>query len=362
MKFNEISNVNPMNKSQERLQAQSESFADKSVENFSKDQAKILKYSADLSGIRDLNNLPSDLPEELINLINKNKDAYIDFLRKEKKLETTFIEENIKIYKEKFQPIILELKEKISQGNSKNIAEYLGSGSNGSAFRVVVEGKSYAAKFSKSITQANFEIKPLLKAKGIPHTAQLVCYSFEDGVVIMELLPGTDVTNFTPENAPLYSDGDMIQLIETIKIMDSEGLVIDPKPSNFMYDEKEGFSILDYHLKNPNSGFALPQEIMSLGNMLSARKLEYLDYKDQNYDEKSKMRVIEYFKIYLPIMVRLINILNDKYPDIISGWKQKKMEDKNDPRISSIDLIDRKYIPQEATLMPYLAKLEELGF
>ena len=362
MKFNEISNINLINKSQERLQVQSESFADKEVKNFSKDQAKILKNSARLSNIKDLNNLPLDLPEEIVDLINKNKDAYIEFLRKEKKLETGFVEENIKNYKEKFQLEILKLKEKISQGDYKKIPEYLGSGSNGSAFCVVVEGKSYAAKFSKSVTQANFEIKPLLKAKGIPHTAQLVCYSFEDGVVIMELLPGTDVTNFTPENDPFYSDSDIIQLIETIKIMDSEGLVIDPKPSNFMYDEEEGFSILDYHLKDPNSRYALPQEIMSLGNMLSTRKIEYLDYKDPDYEKKSKIRTIEYFKINLPIMVRLINILNDKYPDIISSWKQKNMEDKNDPRIASTDLINRKYIPRVASLVPYLDKLEKMGF
>ena len=101
---------------------------------------------------------------------------------------------------------------------------------------------------------------------------------------------------------------------------------------------------------------------MSLGNVLSARKLEYLDYKHPNYEEKSKIRVIEYFEIYLPIMVRLITILKGKYPNILSGWKQKNMEDKNDPRISSTDLIDRRYIPRVDSLIPYLNKLEELGF
>jgi hypothetical protein len=64
-------------KSQERLQAQAEIFGDKGVVNFSEDQAKILKYSAELAKIEDLNNLPPNLPEELVELIHKHKKAYV---------------------------------------------------------------------------------------------------------------------------------------------------------------------------------------------------------------------------------------------------------------------------------------------
>ena len=61
-----------------------EAFADKGAKNFSEDQAQILKYSAELSKIKDLNNLPPDLPEELVGLIQKHKDAYVNFLRQER--------------------------------------------------------------------------------------------------------------------------------------------------------------------------------------------------------------------------------------------------------------------------------------
>ena len=362
MKFEGAPQFNPQEKPQERLQAQAEVFADKGVKNFSEDQAQILKYSAELSKIKDLNNLPPDLPEELVGLIQKHKDAYVNFLRQERKLETSFIEENIKTYKEKFQPAVAELKAKMAQGNLKELPEYLGSGSNGSAFRIEVDGKTYAAKFSRNITQANFEIKPLIRAKDIPHTSQLVSYSFEDGVVVMELLDGTDVTNFTPEEAPEYTDENIIQLIDTVRELDAKGLVIDPKPSNFMYDLGKGFSVLDYHLKNAGSNYGLPQEIISLKTALSARKFERLDYKAPDYEEKAKAQSIERNKIFLPLMVRFLGILKEKYPDILADWQRQHDEDKRNPNMRVGEIIDRESIPQHSDLDPHLKKLEEMGF
>jgi hypothetical protein len=362
MKFEGAPQFKPEEKLQERLQAQVEVFADKGVENFTEEQAKILKYSAELSKIKDLNNLPPDLPEELVALIQKHKDTYVNFLRQERKLETSFIEENIKTYKEKFQPVIAELKAKMAHGNFKELPEYLGSGSNGSAFRIEVDGKTYAAKFSKSITQVNFEIKPLLRAEGIPHTSQLVSYSFDDGVVIMELLEGTEVANFSPEEAPEYSDEHIIQLIDTVRELDAKGLVIDPKASNFMYDPEQGFSVLDYHLKTAGSRYGLPQEIISLRIALTARKFETLDYKAPDFEEKEKAQSIERNKIYLPLMVRLFGILKEKYPDILAEWQRQQDEDKKNPNMSVPDLIDRRYISQNPELEPHIKKLEEMGF
>ena len=283
-------------------------------------------------------------------------------MRQERKLETSFIEENIKTYKEKFQPVIAELKAKMAQGNFKELPEYLGSGRNGSAFRVEVDGKTYAAKFSRYIPQANFEIKPLIRAKDIPHTSQLVSYSFEDGVVVMELLPGTDVTNFTPEEAPEYSDEHIIQLINTVRELDAKGLVIDPKPSNFMYDPEQGFSVLDYHLKNVGRRYGLSQEVMNLKFGLTARKFPPLDYKDPDYEEKSKAESLEKYKISLPMMVRFLGILKEKYPDILAEWQRQHDEDKKNPNMRVGELIDRQYIPQDPELEPHLKKLEEMGF
>ena len=349
-------------KPQERLQAQAEIFGDKGVKKFSEYQGWILKYSAEISKIKDLNNLPPDLPEDLVTLIQTHKDAYIAFLRQEKNMETSFIEENIKTYKEKFQSTIHVLRAKILQGDFKTLPEYLGSGSNGHAFKIEVDGKQYAAKFSRSVVQENFEIKPLLRAKGIPHTSQLVSYSFEDGVVIMELLPGNDLTNFKSDNRPDYTDENIIQLIETVRELDSNGLVIDPKPSNFMYDKEQGFSVLDYHLVNPESRYKLPQEIMALRLALTTTDLNWPNYQDPDYEEKVEVQAIEKNKVFLPMMVRFITILKEKYPEILAEWKRYDEEERKDPNIVVGEIIDRKYIPKHEDLELYLKKLEELGF
>lgn len=125
-----------------------------------------------------------------------------------------------------------------------------------------MDEKTYAAKFSR-VTQANFEIKSLLRAKGIPRTSQLVSYSFEDGVVIMELLPGKDITNLTlGEDAQNITDEHLEQLIDTVRELDAKGLIIDSNPSNFMYDPEQGFSVLDYNLKEGWSEYELPQAAM----------------------------------------------------------------------------------------------------
>jgi len=349
-------------KSQALLQAQAEVFADKGVQDFSVNQKLLLKYSAELSQIKDLNNLPSDLPAELVVLIKKNKVAYVNFLRQESKLKTSFIEENIKTYKEKFQPVVAELKAKVAQGNSEKLPEYLGSGNNGSAFRIEVDGKSYAAKFSREIAQANYEIKPLILAEGIPHTSQLACYSFEDGVVVMGLLGGTDVTNLPPEKALEYSDGHIIQLIDTVQKLDAKGLDIDPKPSNFMYDPEEGFSVLDYHLKHSGGRYGLPQKIMDLRFALMARGFEKLNYKDTDYVEKEKTQDIERYKISLPLMIRFLGILKEKYPDILADWQTQHDEDKKNPSMRVSELIDRRHIPEHPELQGHLKKLQEMGF
>lgn len=349
-------------KPQERLQAQAEIFADKKPKEFSEDQARLLQYSAELSKIKDLDNLPADLPAELVDLIAKHKKSYVNFLRQERKLETSFVEENIKNYNEKFRSAVAELKTKMAQGNPKELPEYLGSGSNGSAFRLEVAGKTYAAKFSRSIVQSNFELKPLLRAKDISHTSQLVGYSFEDGVVIMELLPGTDISNFTAEDAPEYSDEDIVQLIDTVRELNAKGLVIDPKPSNFMYDKEQGFSVLDYHLQQSGNNYTLPQQIISLKNVLSERKTEQLDYQASDYEEKAKVQDIERYKIVLPMLVRFLGILKEKYPDILAEWQRDRDERRKNPNERVGEIVERKYIPQHPDFVPHLTKLEKMGF
>lgn len=349
-------------KSPEHIQAQIEAFADKGVSDFSDDQRKILKHTRELTKIEDLDNLPSDVPPKIAKLVESNRQAYIDFLRQESTEEIEFRKENIELYKNTYQPIVQALKMRIDAGNPKDLPEYLGSGSNGDAYRIEVDDKEYAVKFSRNITQANFEIKPLLRAKGIEHTAQLLAYSLADGVVIMELLPGTDVTHFAPEHAPEYTDEAIVQLIETVIELNQNGIVIDPKPSNFLYDEKQGFSVLDYHLKKGDHQL-LADSIIDLKLALTARAWPQLDYKADDYEEKAAARSIERSKVYLPMMIRFLTILEEKFPSILEDYKKAYAERETNPLVSQSPLINRASIQiDHPDLVPHLKKLEEMGY
>lgn len=387
MKSFEISQSNsdrqtPKEKTEERLQAQAEIFADETLEN-SQDQTKILKYSAELSKIKDLDNLPPDLPKELVDLVQKHKSAYVNFLRQEKKLETSFIEENIKTYNEKFKLAITELRAKMPQKNplmprKQKLPEYLGAGGMSVVFRIEVDGKMYAAKFANfGAGGTNFDIKPLLRAKGIPHTAQLAAYSFEDNVIIMGLLPGKNAGSLAPEEAPMsmYKDDKIIQLIDTVIALDAHGIAIDPNPDNFMYDSVQGFSVLDYHLKNSHlNPDELSKEIIDLRRLLTERNFELLDHKDPDYEEKARAQKVEKYKFSLPLLVHFLSILREKYPHILVDWqKRNDWYKKNPPPPMTLgnmgeggldvsDLVDRSDVPKSPDLEPYLQKLEEMGF
>lgn len=347
-------------KSPERLQAQTEVFADSGLVEFSQQQRDILQNSLDLSDITDLHKLPPDIPDELRELIENNREAYIMFL-KDRKYEIEKKEESIKLYKEKFQPVVADLKTRIGNGQIKKLPEYLGSGRNGSAFRIFVDGKYYAAKFSKSVIQSNFEIKPLIKAKGVEHVAQFVCHSFQDGVVIMDLLPGTDVTNFTPENAPEYTDKDIGQLLDTVVSLDSAGLAIDPKPSNFMYDPNQGFSVLDYHIKTDGGHYSLGQQMIDLIYALTARKEEVLDYDAPDYKERYAEQLLKHRQLLFPMMVRLVRAIKDNYPDRLEEWQQKYNKALIDPKVIPNDPLHKRYLDTNQ-FDGYIKELEDLGF
>ena len=85
LKYKSIKNMEQ--KSQEHLLAQVEAFSDKGVKEFSGEQKKLLQYSAELAKIEDLDNLPPDLPSELVELIESNRKNYVDFLRRDEKFQ-----------------------------------------------------------------------------------------------------------------------------------------------------------------------------------------------------------------------------------------------------------------------------------
>jgi hypothetical protein len=348
-------------KSPERLQAQVESFADTGAKNFYRKQRLLLKNSSKLSEIEDPGNLPEDSPEEITTLVIENYEKYKEAIRSTPKEEIEFKKANIELYNTTFKSVIEDLKQRISEtDNPKSLPEYLGSGGNGSAYAIEINGKRYAAKFLGNTTQINFEIKPLRQSKGIEHTAQLAAYSFDDGCIITDLLPGVDVTQISPEESIEYSDEHIIQLIDTALELYENGIMIDPRPSNFMYDKNKGFSVLDFGMSNGIS--VVGDVIIELKLALAARDWPKLDYGADNYQEQADKQVLEINKIELPIMTRFLRILKSRYPDIIESYRAEYNKREVDPKFMQSPLIKREHIPNHPDLRDSLEELAKLGF
>jgi serine/threonine protein kinase len=268
--------------------------------------------------------------------------------------------DNIRLYRERFASPVAELREHIGAiEDPKLLPEYLGSGSNGSAFRIRANGKAYAVKFNESVAQLNYEAKSLRQASGIPRSAQLVAYSFEDLAMIMELMPGRDVTKIPPEDSMEYSDDHIVGLVETILALHGRGINVDPKASNFLYDPESGFSVLDFHLSEKYLAPAAEQ-VMNLRNALSSRAWPSPKH---SYSEEGYRTVIHAQNaLFLRTIARFVNLLHERYPDILTQWHDLQAKYAANPNIRTVPVVDRDYIGNHPEFAPYLRELERLGF
>lgn len=312
-------------KSRYRTQAQGEEYAHRRVKEFSDHQKLFLRYSAELS--RQLVDSPTEVPEDfppaLREAIINHWDSYVHFLESasgEDRLAIRYAEQNAEYYDQTFEPEVKRLARDIKAGQAGE--RFLGKGSNGQAYSLEKKGEEYVVKFTGSPTQSNFELRALMLAKGIPHAAQLVAYSFEDRAVIMERLPGKDVVQLAPGVLEKVTDRQMVDLVRTVQQLAGRGVVIDPKPSNFMYDRKQGFGVLDYHVAHANSS-RVAEQVMSLRHALiwQPNTFKYPERDDPEAEKKIRQHSIELQREYLPRLIRFVTVLEEHFPDIIFNWK-----------------------------------------
>ena len=356
------------------LQAQVEAYADKAVAKFSDDQKMLLQYSEELSRITDLDNLPNNLPQELIELIGRHKDAYTAFMRNEGRVESEFVARNQRVYDDLFkQPIDVHRRafeaRRLERGDMfrttdlRDLPGYAGSGSNSSTFRIEVGGKKYAAKFVRDNNPipTNLEIKALLRAHGVPNVSQFVAYSFKDATTVMEFLPGTEMTEYPAETIPEITTSDIKKLIETVFRLDSLGLSIDPKPSNFLYDPSQGFSILDYHLKGAKSS-AAEQSTLWLETVLTTCKMRDLpNFDDPAYPAALEKLKKDIYALQLPNRVRFLRECRVDFPKVFDLWSTQRETERQKDRSNLKPLVRRELLDEYPHLEPYLEELEQMG-
>lgn len=153
-----------------------------------------------------------------------------------------------------FKPLLDELKLRLeSHDDPRNDEAYLGGGGNSRAFTLTLDDKEYVAIIPatreawKPNESVEARVKPLLAVQGVPHLEQIMAISDEYGVTISERIPRTTLDSEVPLGAvDGISQEQVDTLVDTILIGCERGIVFDPKLSNFLYDPKEGFGIIDF--------------------------------------------------------------------------------------------------------------------
>lgn len=273
------------------------------VEPFSEDQLLLLQNAHAITASQWAG--PAAAPQPLRDLLQRHAEQYAAFSEDVPEEE---IGRRILLAKAygRFRPHVDAIR------GAEERPRILGKGSNATAYGVRTGDREYAVKILESVTGCNHELGPLLLAKGLERTAQIAAYSIQDKVLVTGLLPGTNLSSFNAASRPHYSDGDLLQLIDTICAMDRRGLTIDPKPSNFMYDPAAGFSILDYHAKGPHH--ALPKMIMMLKNTLSHDEaMQSMCLEDEAYMQAALGRKL----CELEMAARLAGIMHEHRPALL---------------------------------------------
>jgi hypothetical protein len=137
-------------------------------------------------------------------------------------------------------------------------SSFVGRGSNASAYGFEHQGKQYVAKIphgrDSGAQNSDTRLTELIVGEGLsPHLEQLAALSYEDGVSIMERLPGTDLLNTPIEQADAVTEDQLREAIRTMRIAQDAGIALDPKPSNYLYATNEGFGFIDYRLQEANA-------------------------------------------------------------------------------------------------------------
>jgi hypothetical protein len=238
-----------------------------------------------------------------------------------------------------------------SYDNAKEHPQYLGSGSNGSAFWFEFEGQRLVAKRSHghkneaaSEGASHQESAPFYsgnKIKGLQHQ---VAASPEDETVITELLSGKTADKLTYGELAAIPDDQIRQAMDLVREMDQGGLIFDPKHTNIMYDSELGFSILDYHIRKGNIS---PENNASnyvawLRPVLAPNISSTLEYdSDQPYNSSHNTAAMREARTNgMSLQKRMLRILDTHYPDVVLDLVKRQAEIDADPRRGGSVFID----------------------
>jgi hypothetical protein len=290
------------------------------------EQNALLVYARELSEIKDLYHLPESINPALRQLIETYRDKYVAFLRREKNLETLFIEKNRIIWDKKYKNTVRELKEKIKKTEPEvGIDDCISVRERSFVFKKEIDGatcfiKIYNKDAFRELSTGMPEIQALMRTEDIPRVSHLVAYSYEEGAHILTPCPGNTTNKLNPEEIN-YSDEDLKILLTTIKQLNERGISLDIDSTNILYSKEESFYVIDYHLPKETDSPLL----LKIKEQLSSSLLASLDNQNSLSTPEKKA-------IFIHLDKRLISIIENNFPDLVkefgSDFQIWKMENK----------------------------------
>jgi hypothetical protein len=160
---------------------------------------------------------------------------------------------------ETFGPTVDGLLDQDAQFNKDHRPDYLDSGLHSDAFVFEQEGQEYVVCLPISkILPATLDkrLKASLLTRDIPHFEKIVAASYENGAVISERMPGTQLQQVSTEALQQATIQQLEELLATLSIAGQKGIVIDIAPKNIFYDTQEGFGFIDTTARSRPSSIA----------------------------------------------------------------------------------------------------------
>lgn len=304
-------------------------------------------------------------------LVEIPEEKYLNFLRK----GGVKLKESLKFH-ETMQHNWLDYKADIdelfndvdSMGDPKKHPSFLGNGSSNSAFKFEKDGKQLVARRSsfrgeKHVAASHFATAPFVEGNKIDHIQHIVAADPNSEIVITELLPGKNAAELSFEERMAIPEKHIVSIIETIREMKEAGLVIDPRPTNFMYDTEAGFSILDYHA----SGNRIKGQQSFIDAIRGLRPILVLPVS--SFSDSPKVGTKEHDEYTADIQIKtaalgnkFLDILLKNYPEIVDELAQQQKEIDNNPRkFGDVLVSTREYNRGIPEVNDFVERIESLG-
>lgn len=251
---------------------------------------------------------------------------YVDFLRnmdRETRADIGFLTDKMQSYDEFKSSVDAAL-----TGASEGDEHYLGRGLNGKAFMFERNGEKYAVKTGGVSYR---DVRAFNRAKDINGVSHLIAIDLDSRHSVMNLVPGTEAPRLSSEERRNIPKKHISDLIGKAIELHEAGVQIDPKPSNFLYDNEKGFGVIDYGTRE-NSEWTVEDQVMTLSSMLTFKPYNPNGpaYGTPEYEADMHKGHEEAVALLNPFL----DILEDEYPDILKAAARKQAEINADPRRS----------------------------